>query len=418
MNILIVNVHSALNIGDDAIMRTTIKELEEAFPSAAITVAANDPVSWEKYAQIEVVGSLCTWVADCRLGKWRSRLYLMPIYLILLIFLMLAFRLFRLEFSFRNREKQRLLRAYYEADLLLSCGGGNFYAHHRASPALFWALATLAFGIGLGKKVVMLPQSIGPIEGGIQRRLARMVFSRVRTIMVRESISLNFVQNVLKINQVKTIQLPDLAFGFSKSIRPLKKSPAFEHATFSLGITIINREAQNDQFERQDIYEDAIIAASTMLAEERGAHTYLFVQCYGPSPDQDDRQIASVICDRMRKHTEQVSVLGDFDDAREIMSDFGQMECIIATRMHTAVFALINTIPVVLVGYQPKSRGLMKSFGLSDYYIDIEDVSTERLIDLVEDVLANRGAIQRQISAQMDYMQPLLTSWVEQIEAL
>jgi len=299
---------------------------------------------------------------------------------------------------------------------VLSCGGGNFYAHHRASPALFWALATLAFGIGLGKKVVLLPQSIGPIEGGIQRRLARMVFSRVRTIMVRESISLNFVQNVLKINQVKTIQLPDLAFGFSKLIRPQKKSPALEHDTFSLGITIINREAQNDKFERQDIYEDAIIAASNKLAEEQGAHTYLFVQCYGPSPDQDDRQIASVICDRMRKHNDQVSILGSFDDAREIISEFGQMDCIVATRMHTAVFALINSIPVALIGYQPKSQGLMKSFGLSDYYCDIEEVSPEKLIELVDDLLINRGRIQDQISKQMKKMQPLLSSWVEQIK--
>lgn len=417
MNILILNVHSALNLGDDAIMRTTLFELEKVFPSANITVAANDPLSWRKYPQLEVVSSLCSWVADCRLGQWRSSLYLMPVCVAFLLLLTIIYRLFRLELSIPDPEKQRLLRAYYKADLVLSCGGGNFYANHAASPSLFWALTTLGFAIGLGKKVVMLPQSIGPIKGGLLRRMARGVIGRVRTIMVREPISLDFVERTLKITRIKPTVWPDLAFGLPESTAPPMKVTSGDQDSLSVGITIIDRAAQNLQFEGQNAYEEAITTASIMLAEEYGAHLYLFVQCYGPSPDQDDRRITDLVYDRIRERTDRVSKLDSFDDAREIRAALRDMDCVIATRMHTAVFALINGTPLVLIGYQPKSRGLMDSFNLSKYYCDIDAVSSEKLMKLVEDVLANRDALERQISKQMEKLRPSLTAWADQLTA-
>jgi colanic acid/amylovoran biosynthesis protein len=415
MNILIVNVHSALNLGDDAIMHSTVQALNDKYPSANITVAANDPLSWKKFAQVEVVSSLCSWVADCRLGLWRSRLYRMPFYLIVLLVLIVAFRLFKLELTTPDPEKKRLLNAYYKADVVISCGGGNFYAHHKASPSLFWALATIAFAIGLGKKVIMLPQSIGPIEGGLQRRMARAVIGRVRMIMVREPVSLDFVRRTLKIDKSKSIVLPDLAFGLSESPAFEKRALSNNEESLSVGITIINRAEQNIEFDRQSIYEDAITAAATKLAKEYGAHVYLYVQCYGPSPDQDDRHVTGRLYSRILEHTDQVSILDSFDDAREIRASLKGMDCIMATRMHTAIFALINDTPLVLIGYQPKSRGLMDSLNLSKYYCDIDEVSPELLMDMVEDAVANRVSLKQHIAGEMEQIRPTVSSWTDQI---
>src|SRR5690348_11186064 len=84
MNILIVNVHSALNLGDDAIMLSTVHSLRSTFPNAKIVVAANDPESWRKHAEIEVIGSLTRWVVDRSEGNWRWRKYWLPLYLVFL----------------------------------------------------------------------------------------------------------------------------------------------------------------------------------------------------------------------------------------------------------------------------------------------------------------------------------------------
>ena len=84
MNILILNVHSALNLGDDAIMHATLRGLQDLYPTATITVAANDPDSWRKFKRVRVVGSLTTWVVDRDGGRWhwnKPRLVLYTLFL-------------------------------------------------------------------------------------------------------------------------------------------------------------------------------------------------------------------------------------------------------------------------------------------------------------------------------------------------
>ena len=43
MRILIINVHSALNLGDDAIMAATLEGIRAHYPDAVVTISANDP---------------------------------------------------------------------------------------------------------------------------------------------------------------------------------------------------------------------------------------------------------------------------------------------------------------------------------------------------------------------------------------
>ena len=226
LNILLVNLHSALNLGDDAIMAATLAALNAKFDDLRVTIAANHAQSWRKYAEAESVDSFATWMGDAQHGQWRRGLPLAPLYLLMLALVALIYRISGRMWLFGGPEKRALLRAYADADLVLSCGGGNYYAHRRFSPALWYALLAIAFPIGLGKRVIMLPQSVGPIDGSLQRRLARWVFNHVSQIMVRDPASLDFLVNQLSV-QAPVSLLPDLAFSLSEpGSYPVEKNHA------------------------------------------------------------------------------------------------------------------------------------------------------------------------------------------------
>lgn len=394
MKILIVNLHSALNLGDDGIMLATLTMLREVFPEADITAAANDPDSWQKYQGIEAISSLCSWVADCRMGHFRRKLYLMPIYLGLLIIAALLFRFLHKKIFFGSPQQRQLLSSYYNADLILSCGGGNFYAHHSKSPALVWALVTLAFAIGLGKRTIMLPQSIGPIEGKTQRFLTSLLLNQINQIMLRENRSVDFVRTKLRI-QKECILLPDMAFGL-----PILSTPPHSKAKegLQIGVTVIDRTAQNSLFEQQEAYEQAIETLLINLINELGAHINIFVQCYGPSPDQDDRIVAHRLYKRMQQYKNEITLRDSFHGVLEIREAYHSMDCLIGTRMHTAIFALGGGVPIVLIAYQPKAQGVMEFFGLKDYCCDIDGVTCNQLYQLVCDALKNRDEISQRIA--------------------
>jgi colanic acid/amylovoran biosynthesis protein len=450
MKILIQNLHSALNLGDDAIMQTTLSALRTTFTDCEIAIAANDPPSWRKYSDIEVLGSLSTWVADPAQGRWRKRALLMPFEALLLCCAAVSYRLFGVRLLWGAPEQRLLLARYYDADLVLSCGGGNFYAHHALSPALIWALLSLAFAVGLGKRVVMLPQSFGPIEGRLQRWLARWTFSHVNLIMAREARSVAFVKEALGV-RTPVVLLPDLAFGLVRPAADVRQAKSsiendFPHAadrapmpggvgaasaagtnTFmgpkpspscQIGVTVIDRGAQSPSFKGQQAYEDALASLLVRLARERNAHIQIFCQCYGPSPDQDDRPVARRLHERIRQLGADTTLRVDFRDAREIVAAYGELDLLIGTRMHTGIFALCNAVPVLLIGYQPKACGVMASFGLDRYCCDISAVDAEQLYLLACELLEGEEAMRVHIAERLAQTQEQAHRWIDHVQGV
>ncbi|MFV2044189.1 MAG: polysaccharide pyruvyl transferase family protein [Anaerolineales bacterium] len=411
MNILIVNVHSALNLGDDGIMRATLGSLTSAFPEGKITVAANDPDSWRAFEAINIVGSLTSWVAYLENGRWHARVALAPIYLLWLTTAAAAYRLLGVRLKAGDRDKRRLLSAYYAADCVLSCGGGNFYAHRSFSPFFIWAILTLGFAVAIGKKVILLPQSIGPIQGRFQRFMARFILSRAELIMTRERSSLHFVVNELEIHQ-KAIVVPDLAFSLPPVPAPTEPNMGREKS-LRIGVTVIDRAAQVRNFQSQESYENALTALLLRLNKEYEAEFYIFAQCYGPGRDHDDRRAARRLFSRVKEATGKVMMVSDFQNALEAKAAYMGMDCVIATRMHSGVFALSSYVPTVLIGYQPKACGMMRMLELEQYCCDIETLTADQLYELVREVLRNRVEISQHIADRYIQIRKQLQGWTD-----
>jgi len=414
LNILILNIHSALNLGDDGIMYETLKALRSEYPGATITIAANIPDSWRKYDGVHIVGSITTWVVSRKNDEWHWRKAMLLPYIGFLMFTAMLYRLFHLRLLFGHSEQRKLLRAYYDADLVLSCGGGNFYAHQPTSPSFVWSLLTLTFAHWLGKRIVLLPQSIGPIEGIFQRFLARFVFNRVTRILLREYYSLLLLKK-LKVN-VPVFVLPDLAFGSSLISSDDHILTVQSDGAVHIGVTVIDRAAQKKGFINQQIYEDALVSLLVRLNREYAVHIYFFVQCYGPTRDQDDRYSTRRVYDRVRQQTADVSLLDSFKSAAEIRTAYKYMDCVIGSRMHTGVFALSVAVPVVLVAYQPKAFGIMQMFELEQYCCSIEQVTEKELSKLVYEVLDNRQELSLHIAQHLALVQKQLLGWVRHLE--
>lgn len=415
MRILILNVHSAFNLGDDAIMRATLHGLKTVFPEAQITVAANDPASWKKYHEIQVLGSLATWVADPAHGQWRKRAYLMPVTLVLLISAVFFYRLFHLRFTWGTPQQRSLLAAYYDADFVLSCGGGNFYAYRPLSPAFIWALLSLDLALALQKPVAMLPQSFGPVVGSLQYILARWTFSRVHLIMVREPRAGTFLREVLRV-KTPIVLLPDLAFGLSAY--ETHEDVISRTSQLQIGVTAIDRSAQDPSFGGQMQYEEALIALLTQLANEYHAQIHVFCQSFGPSLDQDDRPVARRLHQQLRRNGIDAALRIDLRSADEIKAAYSQLSMVIGTRMHTGIFALSSGVPVLLIGYQPKACGMMATLGLERYCCDITDVDTDVLLELACDILAHEQELRAQIAERLREVKLQSKAWLEHIEGI
>lgn len=380
VRVLLLGVHSALNRGDDAIMAQTLRYLKESFPSVTVTIAASDPQSWQHYAgsDVQIVGSLAHGVVDRTGGSWRWRKEALAAVGIRTMVKILQYRV-------RNRmddggqdDLSRLLSVYASADKVYVCGGGNLYTQRQLSVAFLWLVFSIAVSVWLRKPTAMLPQSIGPVVGWGQRAVLRWLVDRMDIVMVRELESRAFLRSLGC--RASPIVLPDLAFG----LPPVYKAAPHSSERW-LGLTVMDFGAQNSRFEGQRAYEDALVEAVWTVTRSScvPVRVFVFVQCFGPSQDQDDRGCSRRVYERLRAITSSVQLVDQEADAQSLRQRYAEMDCMIGTRMHTAIFAASGGVPLILVAYQPKAVGTMHLLGLSEYVCNIHDLTGQRLAALI-----------------------------------
>jgi polysaccharide pyruvyl transferase WcaK-like protein len=238
------------------------------------------------------------------------------------------------------------------------------------------------------------------------------VFERVARIYVRDIHS----QELLREMGVKkdSILMPDLVFSLlpeQLADQPLKS----EDEALQVGVTVIDRGAQYGQFRGQQAYEDAVVAALRQITQHRPAHLHIFSQCFGPSADQDDRPVAERIYARVQAFTSQAYLHNDLRDALELRKVYQSMDCMIGSRMHTAILSLISGVPVVLIGYQPKAQGMMAFFGFEPYVIPIEAATSERLSQVVLEMVERRAELRAVIVRKTRELAQRLVDWEENL---
>jgi colanic acid/amylovoran biosynthesis protein len=65
--------------------------------------------------------------------------------------------------------------------------------------------------------------------------------------------------------------------------------------------------------------------------------------------------------------------------------------------MHSNIFSLSEGVPVIAIGYQPKTRGIIQMVGLERWMIDIERVSGQTLIGLLAALWDERDAVREHL---------------------
>jgi polysaccharide pyruvyl transferase WcaK-like protein len=62
---------------------------------------------------------------------------------------------------------------------------------------------------------------------------------------------------------------------------------------------------------------------------------------------------------------------------------YGQMDLFIASRLHSGIFAIGAGTPTLFLGYLTKTQGITTRLGLSNYFLDINEISQSKLMERI-----------------------------------
>ncbi|MFN3334381.1 MAG: polysaccharide pyruvyl transferase family protein, partial [Caldilinea sp.] len=225
MKILITNAHSIRNSGDSVLLQVMLQEVARCFPEAEVVVALNDPDEYTPFGTETAVGSFVHWFKSTHgeRGSWRKlNLLLAPILLGWAVLVALVYRfLGRTQCWHPQPAYRRLLQAYLDADLIISCPGNFFVSGSGIGLPLLLAFWSTGYGWLAGKPLYMMQQSIGPLRRRWEYWIARWLFERIRIVAVRDNQSSRTLV-AAGLEETQIIILPDAAFLYQGTGNPLR----------------------------------------------------------------------------------------------------------------------------------------------------------------------------------------------------
>lgn len=280
----------------------------------------------------------------------------------------------------RSIKRMNFFKIFWEMknmDLLVSGGGSLFQdVTSKRSIAYYLGIIWMAKRL-LKKKVMVYSQGIGPVTKGYNRFLLKKIMNCVDIINVRdekskdELISMGIKKEIL----VTT----DTVFGIpapstSKGLERLEKM-GVDNNGLKIGISI--RPWKNSDY----IIKETTNFCEKYLEENDGQIILIPFHFYS------DLKIMEKVYEKIDLNLrDRVFVVRDYLYVEDYLSFVGNMDMMVAMRLHGLIFSVLMKVPVIGLSYDPKIDSFMSDIGRTKIN-SVEDFKGLELADEVKKML-------------------------------
>ncbi len=342
MNILVAHSWSR-NVGDMALLSTTIRMLEEAAPGACITALVAHPEFVRERCNLNARLERWPWPLERR--RWDIILY--PAIYLSHVLSVLAYRLFKARI-FLFKKYERPLSAIFDTDVLVS-PGGDFISPRYGFITTF---SEFLFAKILGKKLIIFPQTIGPFTGLLNGSASSYVLNMADLILVREHETKRLLERIGVADAVVTA---DVVFTFPSPPETKRKNRVIICA--------------------EDIpggYETYLEGLAKMIKRE--GLEVVFMAANGGD---------ITINERLAKKTG-TAVIKEIHPPEKVARILSGSEFLVSSRMHPIVLGTLSSTPFFAIGDSFKFRAVLGDL-CEDCWTKTDGISIERIMDRIRD---------------------------------
>lgn len=298
---------------------------------------------------------------------------------------------------FLSKSEKDTLDTVKSCDAVFVKGGGFIHSYGAITDPYFIYYLTyhIRLAEAYGKKVFLLPNSVGPLKNGFARKIALKALKHCELVTVRENIS----RELLVSFGVDTFLFPDLGFFLKPSDKDMHDYLSGKGVALNQKKVVITLRPYRFQgFDNAgQLYDNYIIGFVGFVASliEKGYHVTFMAHTLGPSSHEDDRiAIKDVIKGLSEKEQGNISYIEDYElDCKDVEKIYSYYEYMIGTRFHSVIFSLNVGVPSIAIAYGGnKSKGIMSVIGNGDFCIDMDKVSENLLKDKFDGLIKERDS--------------------------
>ncbi len=310
--------------------------------------------------------------------------------------------------------KNKSLTELVESDVVFTVAGGDSFSDIYGLGRFLYVALPQVLALLLRKRLICLPQTIGPFKSGMVRAIARQILGNCELILSRDHASIDVVKKLLagSVREDRLRVCYDMAFDVAP------KPPAREGL---VGLDDINGDARplvgynisglllaggytkDNMFGLKTDYAELVRRQIEMLIEEKAATVLLIPHVLSPpgSLESDCGACETVFEELRHKHAGKIGVLRGSYAYDEIKHIIGRCDFFVGARMHACIGAISQSIPAVSVAYSDKFAGVMHVIGCEGLVVDPRRMDEGEMLAVLGSAYDRRAQIRSQLAERM-----------------
>lgn len=250
-----------------------------------------------------------------------------------------------------------------------------------------------------GGKYVFMPQAWGSFEMPKVAHNVREMLKVSDDFFVRDTVSRDYMANLLSKEPASVPVYPDIAFSF-----PKLGLEVGEAILKGLGRTNTDRKllalcpnmrvySRSEGKGETNTYVQKLTEIAKYAIEKLDMDVVLIpnevrpVEGYHP----DDRFICRLLY-KVINNPERSFFVAEYHSAGEVKSIVGQAHLVVASRFHSLIFAFSQGIPCLAISWSHKYRELFALFEMEKFVLEDSDLNNNALFELLNELNTNHKA--------------------------
>jgi len=373
-NILITNVFGAANKGDQALFIALCDAIKVANPGIQLkisAIASFPSINKVQFPEVNFYGY--PWRPSRNRSKIRYfRSFIKSFLLVLDIF----------QAKISGRPISNFLNLYNNADIVIACPGGYL---EDSNLSYYTHLLQLIFAICLGKRLLLAPQSVGPLRDPLAKSILRFILLHSEAVFLRERYSYDFCIHILETSKSTStstststniflssdLVLLDFQLFLDKKA-PLSSTRVNKNTPRSIGLTVVGWNFYGNKTKLQTYITE--LRNTIRILIEKGNYVYILPQ----TVSDFEKSIVNEITFNL-----DVNVLPQPPDLRSYIDYYDLIDVIIGCRLHSCLLGIAKGVPAISISYLPKCSYIMEDLGLNQYVLPIDSFKSSSILSIL-----------------------------------
>jgi polysaccharide pyruvyl transferase WcaK-like protein len=311
------------------------------------------------------------------------------------------------------------VKVLLEADKVFDITGGDSFSDiYGMRRFLIYGFLQKWLVTLFGKELILLPQTFGPFNRSIARRMARCVLKRSSVAYARDRSSEETLGELLKGHAVngKIRFSPDVAFVLDPreprnidigSLTEVRKKDSVVVGLNVSGLLFNGGYTQGNMFGLKTDYRELVFSIIDFFMKDKKVLIILVPHVFASegSVESDPDACLKIYEEMKDKYPGRIFPARGEYNHNEIKYIIGLCDFFVGSRMHACIAALSQFVPAVGLAYSKKFKGVFESIGIENYVADAYVCKSEEVLSIIKAAYNVRSEIRAHLEKVIPQMQ-------------